>query len=292
MSIRNSIGKLNPEAMKEKLGKTESLLISEGMTVRIGNRLVKLQVSSEETIPDEDLKRDYQMALDQYKKEMAEMYEAYTESMAYTLREKSRTYEEAIAKLQSTVRNKATLPMVLEHQAEAGISVALDDRTKYPVWYFKGVYAPKYVNGKVIDPTFAKKLMTPVVIKIVCDNGYKVSKMIVTQIIGNRKFSHYHSFSGDTRDCWGSFSFQGTVCDDADKAIKLGRDAIVVLETINELSIAQRSPAGLPRFSTVIKYILDEDAPTEEKKTANKAVNTRSGFGADINSAIPNIWTT
>lgn len=265
---------------------------TDGITIRSGNKVIRLQVTEETALTEDDSYRAEleKKFMDMYG-QMKEQFDLYKGQMKDSLRIEKEKIRRAEEELNVRMNQVSVLPKLEENHLRQGLSVAVHPSGF--IWEFKTVYAPKMVGPRRIEPAFAKRMITPIVITVITDNKNTITNMTVNQIIGNKKFLHYHSMSSN-RDCWGNFKYSGKIVTTPDEMVEFCKGASFVLETINDMSIANRNPPGLPRYNTLLKHLLDEEV-TEETSTSRSQVNTRnnrSGVTADINQDIAeNVWS-
>jgi len=267
-------------------------IVSDGITLRSGNKLFSFSVVEENILPDDDIKKEYQEKVDSMFETMKREAQTYKDQLKQAFDLKNDILTEKISEYKEKIKDASPMPEISTVYADKGLSVAKSEEGLK--WYFNCVYAPKYINNKIIDPAFAKRLMTPITIEITTNNEDKVTNIRVLKIIGHTKFRHYHSLSS-TSDCWGDFKYAGEVIGNADKALIFATKVLLLLETINEYSLGTSNPKGLSRFSTLKKHIIeDSDVSDENKKSTINSRNERSGFGVDVNDEISRdmVWST
>jgi len=234
---------------------------SSGIDIRIGGKVYKLNVTEMEDI-DDSFKKEYK---DEFDKKVAELNDAYQKKMN-TLKsvfdEKVSELNTEIDKYKAMQREISPVPALTSEHMDMGLSVYRSGDSI--VWTYKTVYAPTHVNANRIDPAFAHRMITPVLLVMTVTNG-NVIDFKVHKIIGGGKFRHYHSLS-NSDDCWGSFSYSSVNVETPDDAIRLFNEAANVLKTINKYSLGTSNPKGLPRFSTVEKHLLDPDTEVGDVK--------------------------
>ncbi len=265
---------------------------SDGITIRTGNQVLKLTVTDTVSIPEDDIKKEYDSKYNVFITDIKKQFEIYKKQLSFSLNKKKEEYEKKKSELRIQLKKINTIPNITREHANKGLTV-VNGNNGGLVWYYNCVYQPKYINKKVIDPNFAKRLMTPVTLEITTNENNVVTLMKIVKIIGHEKFQHYHSLS-NTSDCWGDFDSTGRIIDDPNDAIKLSKDALAVLETINEFSLGKRNPKGLSRFDTLIKHIQRDDIDKNSiKHVSVNSRNSRTGFDQEINNSnTENIWST
>lgn len=270
-----------------------SEFVSKGISVRVGNRLLKFALSSETTITDEDaIKKEYEERLNMEISKFHAALESYKSQMKFAVDKERRKLVKETEKLQRRMNEVSSLPALTEYHLRNGLSVAKSNQYNL-VWNFKTIYAPKFVNERRINPTFAKKMITPIIIEVHTDIENKVRILKVNQIMEGRKFNHYHSFSEDDRDCWGNLQYSGKIVNTPDEMMTFCREAAFLLEVINEMSMATRNPRGLPRWTTLEKNLLAADDEVEGPKTAVSQRNKLLGVTETSlnNEVAENVWS-
>jgi len=265
-------------------------ILSEGITVLSGNRVLKLSVTEETSLPDQALKDNYNQAIATATEKLRGQFEDEKKVLTDDYHKRISILDKQKDELEHLKRELRPVPNVDVQHAIEGLSVA--KTSDGYVWFYNCVYAPKFVNNKRIDPGFSKRLITPITIRMYVIDGQCVD-MKVMCIIGDKKFRHYHSLSG-SEDCWGDFRYSGEDVSDQSKALNLGKKTLAVLETVNGFSIGTENPSGLPRFSTLENHLVDNGVDVEENTKLNTrhTRHTRTGIEVDVNTDInDNVWT-
>jgi hypothetical protein len=272
---------------------------SEGITIRSGSKILKFRVTEETALPDDvayrkELEAKFSQAHNVLKSELEE----YKNQMKVSLDKEKQKLAQSQAELDRRINAVSVLPALTESHLNLGLSVAITDgssrnnRNGGLVWSFKTVYAPKMVGNRRIEPDYAKRLVTPVVIVVRTDKDSKVHSVVVNQYIGNNKFHHYHSMSNSS-DCWGQFHYSGKVINNPNDMITFCREAAFLLEVINDMSIGTRNPRGLSRFETLSKHLLPVDAGVPEGNARSNTTNSRNERSGVNPEAISNdnVWS-
>jgi hypothetical protein len=267
---------------------------ADGISIRSGNKIVRLTVTSETVVDDNEAVRNeltakYNQAFEQLKTQFTD----YKEQMKATLNKEKEKLQRSQQELNRRMNEVSVLPAITEKHMNDGLSVAVADGGGL-IWSFKTVYAPKMVGNRVIDPNYAKRLITPVVINVKTNAENKVHDLTVNQYIGGRKFDHYHSLSRN-RDCWGQFKFSGKVINTPEEMIAFCKEASFLLEVINDMSIGTRNPKGLSRYDTLIKHLFAPEAGAPEgnvRTNDTTSRNSRTGVTSDTNQDVSeNVWS-
>lgn len=267
---------------------------AEGMTIRIGGRVVKLEITEEVTLPEDELRA-----------EMAEKFTAKLQSiksvlnekmseMSYMVEQNRQDAEEKERALQRRLAEANLMPDITYDQAKRGLSVVKggqgrsSDEADVLTWLYQGVYWPKYVDGNPIDPKYSKRMISPVTIAITTV-GKRVTEVTVRQTIGLGKFNHYHRMGAG--DCWGEWSYANSWETPAD-ILSIGQRALAVLENVNSASPGDQSPAGLPRLSTLRNHVLRGEAAREVQHTVSRS-DERAGVTVnDRDEGAGSVWST
>lgn len=266
-------------------------ITTDGISVRMGNKVVKLSVTEEVILPEDELKKEYDSHLEEAYRTLKTDSDRFKDELKQVYDNKVVKLDEEIQKYKRLSKDTSPMPVITPEQSKIGLSVSKSKEGFY--WYFNGVYAPKYVNNRVIETSFAKRLMTPVTILMKTNEDDSIYDVKVLKIIGHEKFRHYHSMSAHS-DCWGDFQYGSLKITNAEEAIEIGRKCLLILETINEFSLGTTNPRGLSRFNTIKNHLLDEKKEEEPKKTSTNTRNSRSGFDTNINDDIREemVWST
>jgi hypothetical protein len=265
---------------------------ADGINIRVGNKIMYLTVTDEVSLPEDDLRKEYEKKLEEAYGDIKSVVNKHKDDLTEAYKIKERELNNKIEEYNRKVRSIKSMPEILRNEAAQGLSAAIDDGSNNVIWYFNGVYAPKFINDRRIDPKFAKRLMTPITIAIYTNHDMKADEIRVLRIIGHDKFYHYHSISRSS-DCWGDFKYSGEDVSTAEKAIELAKKALVVLETINEFSLGTQNPRGLSRFNTLKNHLLRKDEVAEEVNN-NNSRNSRAGITTDVNNNLAeeaNVWS-
>lgn len=258
----------------------------ETISVRMGNKVLKFEVvETETTITDEielEIKKKYQDKLSEIQKYISEKYSEMEEAFDYYKNE----YDQKEKELNKKLKESNIMPDITTDHANQGLSVVKGSNGNL-VWLYRGIYWPKYVDEKPIDPKYSKKMITPIIIIIETDE-YNVVSVKTRTFVDMIQFEHYHRYGGG--DCWGSWNPSTETWKTIDDIIEIGKRAIGILENINSLSLGTRSPKGLPRFNTLEKH-LTSDSSLEYNVSKN---NERLGDiqNEETTNSVDNMWTT
>ena len=282
--------------MKEKMEQFRSVLNdldeididkvkTNGMTLRMGNKLITFKSIEESSISVEDeIRAELREKINSQQKIIRDKINNKISEMIEYFNQIKREYLRKERELKKTLENSQIMPNVTFNHARRGLSV-LKGNGRETIWLVQGVYWPKTIDGKLIEKKFSKKMISPVVFMIKTRDK-KVLDISTRQPIGLDYFQHYHQ---SQPDCWGHWHHPDSF-ETPDDIIKIGREAEAVLENINTGSIAIQSPRGLPRRATVYKHI-SKDKENDTLGALNQQVR-RSGISVDTRTNDLDVWSS
>jgi len=267
---------------------------AQGISIRVGNQIVKFVADeTQDILVEDEVRNDFQTQYDAEYDKLKAQYDSLVKSTKEQAKRVTQELDSREKALRELARNTVQLPVLTESHIRQGLAVSRSgDGNNGYLWSFICIYAPKYVNDKVIDPGFANRMMTPMRIFINTDSSWKVTNVRLMKLINCEKFQHYHS-TGSNRDCWGEMKYSGEVLDTPEKALIFIRRVQSVIETINRFSIGNGTPRGLPRLSTVEQHLLSERSDPQNNARGGDASkrNERAGFDATVNQeATADLW--
>lgn len=256
-----------------------------GMSIRVGNKLVKFQITEEIQLPEDEIRAEYEQILNNKVAEISKEFDTKAAELAYIADMARKDFEAKEKALNTRLINLKPMPEISFDHAKAGLSVVRGSKDGEYFWLYQTVYWPKFVDSRPISATYIKKMITPMTI-VVSTQGDKVISVVTRKTIGLGKFDHYHNTGSG--DCWGSWSFNPVWSTPSD-IINICKDATAVLENINGNSLARRNPVGLPTYAAVRKNSVD--APVETKLSKN---DERMGVveADDRDEVTGGSWTT
>ncbi len=265
---------------------------AQGISIRVGNQIIKFMASDKQDILVEDeVKNELQVQYDEEYDKLKGQYDTLLQSTKDQARTRTRELDSREKELRDRSRELVMLPTLSEEHVRAGLTVSKAGDRRF-LWSYICVYAPKYVSDKIIDPNFAKRLMTPIRIFMYTDADWKVTSLKLVKLINCEKFQHYHATGGNS-DCWGEMEYSGEMVDTPDRALTFIKRVQAVLETINRFSIGNDSPRGLSRLSTVENNLLSErpDPQNDKRSGTVGRRNDRAGFDENVNAgASDDLW--
>jgi hypothetical protein len=257
-------------------GLIEQEIKSNGVSLRLGNKVIRFNYLEEELITLKDeVVNDYHSLYNKKINELNAELEKQSTEYKFMYDKKMQEIVNLKHELSNTLKSSNLMPEVTYDHFLRGLTICKNhDGYNHPniVWFYRGNYHVKYLNRERIDPAYSiKKLNKPVMIEIVT-SGYTILSVKVLNMDGS-KFVHYHSFSHGS-DCWGSWQYNELEAKSPDDIILIAEKSLDLLSVINELSIANRTPRGLPRLHTIRKNMLNEQ-PTNTETPVEEPVQER-----------------
>ena len=258
---------------------------SDGLSIRVGDKLLKLNVVSNTAIPEvAEVKEEFRQKLNEQQRLIKQKINDKINEITEYHHSMRMEYKRKEKELKDILSRSCPMPEINHTHAQQGLSVVKGDGADSLIWLVQGVYWPKTIDQKQIDPKFSKKIISNVVFMI------ETRKLMVRSVstrkpIGLDYFSHYHQ---SRPDCWGKWKNQSNWKTPND-IIKIAREAEAVLENINTGSIADQNPRGLPRKSTLGRHIIDSKK-SQNMGTLNQTTR-RSGISEEIRREDGEVWS-
>jgi len=252
---------------------------AEGITVRIGGKLVKLEVCEEQLTDEETIRREMIAKFNEKLSAIRDYINDKAMEIENVISTYRDDYERKERELEKRLADANIMPGINREHAAKGLSIVSAGEDSY-LWIYRTTYKPTRYNGKPLDPKFARKMITPVVIEIKT-KGKNVANVSVKRYLGNGNFHHYHS------GCWGEWRYSNEKWETPDDIIRIADYAIGILDNINGESPADHSPTGLPRITTVRKHVLSDTRHSAEVKSVRRK-DERAGLNEDVSDG----WTT
>ena len=184
--------------------------------------------------------------------------------------QKQNEFERKERQLQEKFNNASMMPEITYDHAKKGLMVVKNEGNHDELmWLFRGRYQVKFFKKsrvkkpKLIEKSLRRRLVKDVIIRIKTKGNQILEVNVRNPDASMSVFSHYHKMTGGN-DCWGSWSHPSTWSSPSD-IINCAKDALAVLETINEGSVAKDNPAKLPRLATVKDHVTDNNIDFEQK---------------------------
>lgn len=261
---------------------------TEAITIRIGGKLVKLEVAEEQETDDEKIRQ-----------EMTEKFNAKLQGIRGFVNDKAMEIENVISTYRNDYEKKEReldkrlsqaniMPEITRQHSYKGLSVVKGGGGTYQgrkdcfTWIYRTTYNPTRYNGQPLKVSFAKKMVTPIIIELTTEQD-KILGIRVKQYLGDSSFDHYH------HGCWGEWKYSSEKIKTPDDALRVCEQASSVLDNINGHSLAHQNPRGLPRHVTVRKNIITENEGASAVESTRRA-DERTGL--NTNASADSVWTT
>jgi len=253
-----------------------------GISMRIGNKIIKMDLVQEEISSIEDeIREEFREKLVSKMKFIRDEVNKRSIETSQLISTFKLSYEKKKADYDRKIASIISMPEVNIEHAIQGLSVVRGQHGDGSyTWFVQGIYWPKTVDFKNINPKMSKKMLTNIIFRIDTE-GYRVVKVSTHKIIGLEYFQHYHQHNPD---CWGKWTYPNTWSTPSD-IIAIARKAEAVLENINIKSIAMENPRGLPRKSTLIKHLVDKKI--NQKLSMD---SSRVGITENVRQNDMNVW--
>lgn len=283
MSLKDKIEKSKNEMFNELNNIDVEGLKSEGISMRVGDRILKFEIANDEPILEIDIiKKEFRAKLNEQQSRIKEKINkeiekinGYHNSLKIEMERKEKILEDKL-------KESMPMPNITFENAKNGLSFAKGGSPGTLCWLVTGVYWPKYVDFQPIDIKFTKRMVSPVVYMITTKNEF-ITGVSTRKPIGLDYFDHYHQ---SHPDCWGKWTYKKEWKTPND-ILTIGREAESVLENINTGSIAENNPRGLPRINTVKNFVNNE----KNAGTLSPSI-LRQGITNDIRDNDENVWTS
>lgn len=256
---------------------------SKTVSLRLGNKVYDLVVSDKNIEVNEDeIREEFEARLTEKRLKIKDSIKSKMAEVSALVSSIQDEYDRKERILKDTLSKSAPMPNVTWEHAKRGLTIVKGGGRGEILFLIKRTYNPKYFDHKNIEPLYVKKLMTNIYIKVSTrdDQILGVSSHYMNTL---EYFDHYHQARPD---CWGSWKYPSHYKTIED-IIKIADDAIAVMENINPMSIAHRSPSLLPRLETIRRHVLTE-APTAPKSVKVSVTGLREGLG--IQEPSQDVW--
>ena len=263
----------------------------DGVTLRMGNRILKLVVDEDSPAEVENQVRE------EFREKIASKLTVIKQNINDKVEEMSNfvntlrnDYERKEAEIQKRLDRVVAMPDMRHDDIYEGLSVARGSYTDEYYWLVQGIYWPKYVDRRAIEHNYTKKMISHIIVCVVT-MGDKITGVSTRKPIGFDYFQHYHQ---SNPDCWGSWKYPKNMRgkNHAREVIRIAQEAQIVLENINTGSVATRNPRGLPRKDTLLRHLLPEGQGVEQMRNLRQD-SRRIGVtpqGIDINES--EVWSS
>lgn len=247
-----------------------------------------LQVIEEDDL-EEKMRAEFRDKLNQQQQRIREKINTKVNQLLTMHQQKQNELERKERSLAAKYSNAAMMPDITYDHAKKGLMVVRNPgKNDELLWLFRGRYQCKFFlksrakKAKAIDKTLRRRLVKDIIIRIKTRGTQVVQVSTHNPDAEMTPFWHYHKMSS-TSDCWGTWKNASSWSDPND-IIHIAKDALAVLETINEGSVAKDNPNGLPRLDTVRDHL----------KTITKTMTKefKDAIGADDTIEEADVWST
>lgn len=266
-------------------------LKAEGVTLSFGGKTFKftdLEIIQDENV-EEKLRKEFKEKLNVQQQRIRDKINSKINQLLLMHQNKQQELDRKEQQMKKKYSEAAMMPDITEMHMLKGLSVVKGNANDELVWIYRAVYNPRFIvvynsgRGSAYDgsrkarkaiPSRLVNRMKKDILLIIKTKGNQVTTVATKELVSNGGrtlpvFQHYHQTGNG--DCWGSWRHNKS-WSTPDDILKIGKDAEAVLETINHGSLANRSPAGLPRVQTLLSAVekLDEEqAQTVERDGGN-----------------------
>jgi hypothetical protein len=199
-----------------------------------------------------------------------------------------REYERKEKELQKRLDTMTPMPDLSTQHMYDGLSICQGDYPSEINWLVQGIYWPKYVDRRAIEPNYTKKMMSHIIICIVTKKD-RITSVSTRKPLGFDFFQHYHQANPD---CWGEWKYPTKFNNDPYEIIRIAQEAQVVLENINTGSVAKRNPRGLPRKDTLMRHLLPDGEGVQHMKNLRQNIRRLGANVGGISINEDNFWSS
>lgn len=273
------------ERQDEMLEVLESITLDDiktsGLSLNFAGKTFRF--SDMEMIDDEDLedkiRGEFREKLNAQQQRIRDKINTKINQLLTMHQQKQNELERKERQLQERYNNAAMMPDITYTHAKKGLMVVKNEGVHDELlWLFRGKYQAKFFKksrarkAKAIDSTLRRRLVKDIIIKIRTKGSQITDITTHNPDASMSPFWHYHKMSTD-QDCWGQWQ-KPTNWSTPDDIIFCAKDALAVLETINEGSIATSEPAGLPKKDTVANHLTTITKDFKDKLDGRKKSKT------------------
>jgi hypothetical protein len=252
---------------------------AEGLTLNLGGKTFRfkdLEVIEDENL-EEKIRTEFREKLNSQQQRIREKINTKINQLLTMHQQKQNELDRKERQLQEKYNNAAMMPDITYDHAKKGLMVIKNSgRHDELLWLFRGKYQAKYFKksrarkNKAISKDLRRRLVKDIIVRIKTRASQIIDVTVHNPDATMSDFSHYHI------GCWGSWKHP-TRWSNPNDLVRCAKDALAVLETINEGSIANRNPSGLPSLETVREHLTNmnvdfEDALEKKKKTEDEDV--------------------
>lgn len=258
------------ERKEEMLSVLESITLddikTEGLSLNFGGKTFRfkdLEILEEENT-EEKIRKEFREKLNSQQQRIREKINTKINQLLTMHQQKQNELDRKERQLQEKYNNAAMMPDITYDHAKKGLMVIKNSgRHDELLWLFRGKYQAKYFkkararSNKAISKDLRRRLVKDIIVRVKTRASQIIDVSVHNPDSTMSDFSHYH------RGCWGSWKHPSR-WSNPDDLVRCAKDALAVLETINEGSIADRTPNGLPTLDTVKGHLTNMNADFED----------------------------
>lgn len=224
-------------------------LFSNGITMLVGNKKVKFEISDVEDIPTDEI---YKQVKKLYQERLYEIWEKINDKIGCLSEEIENIRDKLSIEIRKSknLRKNRKMPEINEDHISKGISVVPGENENEICWYVNGIFRIDSIDGMTIPEEYSKFTETPTKMMITTRDD-KITELKIKRWCGD-DFLHYHSIENGKEDCWGDFN-PYIKWETPDDIIEIAERAFLVLRDINTDSIGDSCPPYLPSIETLRK---------------------------------------
>jgi len=275
-------------------------LKSEGLRISLGGKTFTfkdVEIVADESV-EERIRNEFRTKLNDQQQRIREKINSKINQLLVMHQQKQRELDRKEEQMRKKFAETAKMPDLDESYIARGLSVVKGRSNNSLVWIYRATYNPRFIihypNNSVSDRNKVKKpipkrlvnKMKQDMLILVKTKNDQVTGVVTRTLKGNSPFPHYHQQT--TNDCWGTWNYPQHWNSPQD-ILQIAKTAESILETVNQGSLADRGPTGLPRISTIINAIKDVDPVDEEiiKATSGRDLRRRNDDSID-----EDIWSS
>jgi hypothetical protein len=275
-------------------------LKAEGLRISLGGKTFTfkdVEVVADESVEDR-IRNEFKDKLNTQQQRIREKINAKINQLLVMHQQKQREMDRQAEQMKKKFAESAMMPDLDESHLARGLSVVKGSSNNSLVWVYRATYNPRFIihyPGNTVRE--GNKVKKPIPTRLV--NRMKQDMLILIKTKNNNvtsvatrtlkrmsPFPHYHQQT--RQDCWGNWTYPNSWRTPND-IIQIAKAAEAILETINQGSLAERSPNGLPRVNTIIKAVEDINPIDEKiiKETSGRDLRRRNDSNDD-----EDIWSS
>lgn len=248
------------------------------VNLRIGNVLYDLTVSKDTIEFDEGkIRQEFESKINERLTKIREVIKNQMKDVSTLVSTVQSEFDRKEKTLKDMLAKTSPMPNVTIDHARKGLSVFKGTGSNEIQWLVRRTYCPKFIDRKPIEQLYVKKMMTNIYIMITT-RDYNVISVSSRYINSLDYFDHYHQASPD---CWGSWSYPRS-WSTPDDIINISDQAIAVMENINTMSLARRTPRLLPKIDTLRRHVINiKPEETQDIKISTSVLRSGGAMSVD-----------